>query len=327
MSAQAIVRGFKPRLKFPDYRVNLADFKGHQSKALTRMKQLSPQVDLVLELRDARAPISTRNELLQKVFRDKERLVLYTKRDKSMFTTRQLSKMSFCRNEKFRMVDCKSSSDLNGILTSVRKLYQSMYPRPPLGLRMMIVGMPNVGKSTMVNGLRSLGMGKDLSMLVKKKKKRVAQVGEHPGVTRSTSEIIRISRDPEVLLYDTPGVLIPHVKNSETMLGLSLAGIISEVNRPDPVILSDYMLYLMNIMQPDGRIYRRHLNHPTNNIYELLESMARKEGNFIRRRGETHKTPNYVGTAIQLIQEMKYGRLGKWCFDIEAIQELQGRAK
>ena len=76
---------------------------------------------------------------------------------------------------------------------------------PPLGLRTMIIGMPNVGKSSLVNTLRYVGLS-DGENAVSTKIRKVARTGGQPGVTRSTSEIIRLSRDPEIMVYDTPGV-------------------------------------------------------------------------------------------------------------------------
>ena len=94
-------------------------------------------------------------------------------------------------------------------------------------------------------------------------------------MTRSTSEIIRLSRDPEIMVYDTPGCFYRH-KNAETMLSLALVGCINE-SFIDPVILADYLLYVLNLQDPTGKLYTDYIDHPTNNVYELLESIDQKE--------------------------------------------------
>jgi len=320
--AQAI---FKPRTMFPKYTINMADFKGHQSKALARMKDLSPRIDLVLELRDARVPISSKNDLLQRVVRDKEKLVLYTKRDQSNITADLMTQYNKMLHEDSRFINCRKVSDVSSLIRTLKTKYEKMYPKPPLGLRLMVLGMPNVGKSTLVNALRSIGLKRKKGHLMRKKRGSVAQVGSHAGVTRNTSEIIRICEDPDIYLYDTPGVLLPKVDEEWKMFSLSVAGIVSDVNQPDPVIMADYILFVMNLTDPSGKGYLQFLDHPTNDIYELLASMALKNKNYRRWRGDDMRRPNYSGEAIQFVQSARSGKLGRLCFDIAAFNALKER--
>jgi mitochondrial GTPase 1 len=307
---------FIPRRQFPDYRVVLAQFKGHQNKALQKMTHLAPQINLVVELRDARSPLSTSNVLIDKVFRNKDKLILYTKNDMSPLNNKLLKEWHTSRNEDFMAIDCKKSGDVNAVLKELRRKFSLVFPPPPLGLRLMVVGMPNVGKSTLVNGLRKFGMDSPNF-------KKVAKTGNLAGVTRNTSEIIRISSQPEILLYDTPGVLLPQVNDIKTMLSLYMIGTVSN-NEIDPVIAADYLLYMMNLADRTGKGYKKYLSHPTNDIYELLDAIGKKTGNRNKRKIDGKFKTNYVGCALELVTDFQQGRLGKWCLDEAVVRRLSG---
>lgn len=258
---------FIPRRVFPQYQIPLSNFKGHHQKALTKFGHLAPQIDVILEVRDCRAPVSTTNMLFDKVLARKDKIVLYSKKD--LLRIKQLVLDKWHKNESYLFIDCRDRKDIGKVLTLLREKYGEMYPKPPLGMRAMIIGMPNVGKSTLVNTLRQAGRRAD-----KNNNKKVAITGGQPGVTRSTSEIIRISDDPNILVYDTPGVFLPSVKDSETMLSLALAGCVPPAYI-DPVILADYLLFLLNLQDPTGSLYGEYTNKPTNSIHELLYNYAR----------------------------------------------------
>lgn len=257
---------FTPRRVFPQFNIPLSNYKGHHQKALQRLGHLAPQIDVVIEVRDSRAPISTTNVLLNTVLRNKQRIVCYTKKDLSVLKPELLKKWH--QNETFLNIDARSTKDARSILKILKNRYNSAVPRPPLGLRSIIIGMPNVGKSTLLNTLRNVGFGPGGSRT--KKPKKVQQTGDHPGVTRNTSEVIRLKLDSSILAYDTPGVLLPSVKDSETMLSLALAGCVKQ-SFIDPVILADYLLFVLNLQDP--KLYKK-FSTPTNDVYELLKNFA-----------------------------------------------------
>ncbi|CCH45557.1 hypothetical protein BN7_5139 [Wickerhamomyces ciferrii] len=297
----SLVRKFIPRTSFPDYRVSLTDFKGHHVKALNKLTQIAPQLDLVFEVRDARAPLSTRNVLFEKILGNKPKVVLYSKKDLSTIDVELLTKWH--KDEKFMFVNCKSRTDATNIIEIAKAHYEEMEPRPPLGLRMIITGMPNVGKSTLVNTLRAVGLNST---------RKVAKTGGQPGVTRSTSSIIKINENPEILLYDTPGVFIPRVENSERMIVLSLVGAVSPTI-VDPVIQADYLLYLINLQNPT--LYSQYLKTPTNDVYTLLRAISKK----IKKYNSRTKDFDEKGTALHWIDGFKQGKTGRLKFDVDSI--------
>lgn len=310
---------FVPRRIFPDYNLPLNNFKGHHQKALTKFGHLAPQIDLVLEVRDCRAPIATRNVLFDRVLAQKLKIILYSKKDLSVLKPDLLNKWHLAKNETYKLIDCRDKKDARLIIAMIKDMYEQMNPPPPLGLRMMIIGMPNVGKSSLVNTLREVGLKNEFAGAISTKKTKVARTGGQPGVTRSTSEIIRLSRDPDLLVHDTPGVFLPTVKDTETMLSLSLAGCVHE-SFVDSVIQADYLLFLLNLQDPTGAAYRRYLKRPTNDIYELLYAIAKK------RKVLKNETYDELGMANHWVNMWKQGKDDnhKTLFDLSAILEANG---
>ena len=165
----------------------------------------------------------------------------------------------------------------------------------------MVVGMPNVGKSTLLNALRQAGV----------RKGKVAHTGAQPGVTRKIGTGVKIvdgssKGHADVYLLDTPGVFIPYVPDADAMLKLALCGSVKDSVIP-PFTLADYLLY--NINNKDPEVYSEYLQ-PTNDITQLLDAMARKIGR-LQRGGE----PDLDGTAMWMVQRWRNGHLGRFLLD------------
>lgn len=164
---------------------------------------------------------------------------------------------------------------------------------------MMIVGMPNVGKSTLINSLRNHGVNKA----------KAVQTGDQPGVTRKIGtpvKIIHRENGAHVYVLDTPGVFMPYVQDAERMLKLALCGCVKD-SVISPILLADYLLYQINLH--DAEVYQR-WSQPTNEITQLLESFARQAG-ILAKGG----VPNIELAAMRFIQRWRTGDMGRFLLD------------
>ena len=165
----------------------------------------------------------------------------------------------------------------------------------------MVVGMPNVGKSTLLNALRHTGV----------RKGKVAHTGAQPGVTRKIGTAVKIVEGADkghsdVYLLDTPGVFIPYVPDADAMLKLALCGSVKDTLIP-PFTLADYLLFHINRHSPEQ--YAEY-SPPTNDIMQLLGAMAKKIGR-LQKGGE----PDWEGTAMWMVQRWRNGHLGRFLLD------------
>lgn len=168
--------------------------------------------------------------------------------------------------------------------------------------------MPNVGKSSLLNALRGVGVHKG----------KVAFTGAQPGVTRKLGTTVKILEGDEasdgVYLMDTPGVFVPYVPNAESMLKLALCGSVKDTIIA-PTTLADYLLYQMNLYDPE--IYVEY-SEPTNDVMDFLRGVASKTG-----RLQKGGLPDEEAAALWAIQRWRNGYLGKFVLDEITKENLE----
>lgn len=278
---------------------NVQWFPGHMAKTRRLIKECLPQVDAVTEVLDARVPQSSRNPELSSLIGDKPRIVLLNKCDVAdeNATKRWLAYYQK-QSAAVLAVDCRSGKGLNRFVPLLREvLHDKIQKNEERGmagkpLRIMVVGIPNTGKSSFIN--RMAGRNR-------------AQVADIAGVTRQNRWFV-IGNGIELL--DTPGVLWPKFEDPKVGDKLAFIGSVKDTV-VDSETLAVRLLEVLQAEYPD-RLRERYKITDFEDVqpWEVLELIARKRGMIIRG-GEIDETR----ASVMLLDEYRAGKLGKITLD------------
>ncbi|XP_054516028.2 mitochondrial ribosome-associated GTPase 1 isoform X2 [Pan troglodytes] len=221
-------------------------FPGHMAKGLKKMQSSLKLVDCIIEVHDARIPLSGRNPLFQETLGLKPHLLVLNKMDLADLTEQQKI-MQHLEGEGLKNViftNCVKDENVKQILPMVTELIgrsHRYHRRENLEYCIMVIGVPNVGKSSLINSLRRQHL----------RKGKATRVGGEPGITRAVMSKIQVSERPLMFLLDTPGVLAPRIESVETGLKLALCGTVLD-HLVGEETMADYLLYTLNKHQRFG---------------------------------------------------------------------------
>ena len=274
-------------------------FPGHMYKAGKEIKKLLPEIDVVIEILDARIPFSSQNPLLMEFAQNKPSVKVLNKLDLADPDIVQEWQQHLEQNSNIKTIalTTQQPDKLNQILDLARKLVPNKSNHQFISA--MIMGIPNVGKSTIINILAN---------------RIVAKTGNEPAVTKGQQRI-KISDD--VVFFDTPGMLWPKIGHELWALRLATTGAIKET----AMTHEDCAFYLVGYLMkhyPDRLKQRFELGELAEDEYSILEQIGARRG-CLRSKNmlDLHKVSSIV------IHEYRSGKLGPICLEVPVEVEIE----
>lgn len=268
-------------------------FPGHMVKTRREITENLKLVDAVIEIRDARIVASSKNPEIEKILGNKPRIILLNKADMAEDrVTRNWKKELEDETTLVLEVNSLTGKGLNGIKPALNELLKDKLARNKergivsYTIRAMVVGIPNVGKSSFINRMA---------------KNAIAKVGNRPGVTKNKQWI---KTKDGIELLDTPGILWPKFEE-ETSLNLAFTGAIKD-EIMDIETLALKLIDRLSIHYKDRLMDRYHLEMLSEDPLENMDNIAHKRG-CILRGGEI----DYKRVAVMVLDEFRSAKLGK----------------
>ncbi|WP_251549132.1 ribosome biogenesis GTPase YlqF [Neobacillus muris] len=285
-------------------------FPGHMAKARREVTEKLKLVDIIFELVDARIPYSSRNPMIDEIIQHKPRLVLLNKAD---MADKEATKewIAFFDNQgvKAIAINSQAGEGMKKITQAAQELLKEKFDRmrakgvKPRAIRAMIVGIPNAGKSTLINRIA---------------KKNIAKTGNTPGVTKA-QQWIKVGKEMELL--DTPGILWPKFEDQEVGMKLAITGAIKDtlLNLQD---LTIYALRFLERRYPERLQERYKLPEIPEDAVALFDHIGKLRG-CLTSGGMI----DYDKVAELVIREIRSEKFGPLSFErpaeIENLQESE----
>ena len=292
------------------HKINLNWFPGHMAKTRRQITEDLKMVDVVVEILDARIPNSSQNPDIRQITQNKKKVIVLNKCDLSdKVKTEKWIEYFNKKGQKIVLADSLTGKGINETTRQIQKIMeedmQKMADKGRIGrkIRVMIVGIPNVGKSSFINRIS---------------KKTSAEVGNKPGVTKQ-KQWIRINEKIELL--DTPGVLWPKFESQKVAMNLATTGTIKD-DILDLVevayTLTKFMLenYKENLLQRYSLEEKKvdeilqQDQAENENIYEIMQLIGRRRGAILGGNVDDERTAKLI------LDDFRSGKLGKITLEI-----------
>lgn len=268
---------------------NINWYPGHMKKTREMIQQNLKMVDLVIEVVDARIPVSSRNPIIDDIVSGKKRIIILNKSDLSDKKANDAWAEHFKKDGNLVVtMNCMAGGGVNQLLKVLEKEQDKKNAEKAVKkpLRMMIVGVPNVGKSSLINRLTG---------------KKSAQVGDRPGVTRG-KQWLTLKNGMQLL--DTPGILWPKFEDPKTGINLAYCGSIKD-EIMDIATLAMELIGVLANDYPDLLMERYKLDEILEMPLDNMEAIALKRGFIL-----PGKRIDYERCAKTVLDEFRSGKIG-----------------
>ncbi|MDD7762114.1 MAG: ribosome biogenesis GTPase YlqF [Firmicutes bacterium] len=272
-------------------------YPGHMKKSIDEMREKVKLVDMIVEIIDARIPLSTKNPLFDELTDNKAHLLLMSKND--LADPNKTKEFLAYFNNKSKTIDVNMSkrSDINRIFKEINFAKENILKNKKVEdmmLKIMVVGMPNVGKSTFLNAIKG---------------KRSAKVGNTPGITKNLQWV---GVDKDYMILDTPGLLMPSRRDERGILNLKLLN--SMEASDDPSELAILLIDILKELYP-GVLNKRYDIDEDSDKVSILEAIAIRRGAILKGR-----EIDYTRAGEILLQDLRSGKLGR--LTLEDIKDI-----
>lgn len=278
-------------------------YPGHMKKSIDKIKESLKLVDIVAEIVDARIPFSSRNPLIDNVINNKARLIILNKVD--MANPIETKKwVQYFNSQGIKVVEYNSTKDRSTkkIYNEAKSILKDLFDRRAeknidnKTIKMMVVGIPNVGKSTFINNLSN---------------RKGAKVGNRPGVTRSNQWI---KTDSDLLLLDTPGVLWPKLDLYDNARNLAFTGSIKDEVLEIEDLTFEFIKKLKDL--DPAALENRYKVDASQETLEIMDQIAIKTGSMLRGQ-----EIDYFKVSNIILDDFRKLRLGR--ITLESADDIE----